>query len=421
MSVSTQRAAKGQVVCAGGKVWSAGRQEERLCKRGVVKSDIGDASDKTPVGLVEPFRRFERQPSHQKAVIHTPRITALCDSHYGIHDLLCDTLAPSKGEIWVQAVKELETPSAKAKAKTPTVRQTLFGGILQDLRERSGLSFQHVADELGVSHQTVRRMENAEVAFKLPYVAALLRLYQLNEKDLAAYLADAKAANEPEWWESEYKDVVPPYLTRLLSLEETAETIRGYAPQLVPDLLRTQEYARAALRTHEPPMAPDTVERLVDLQRLRQQRFLSGEGRHSLVEDPADTQPQLLHLILDETALRRAITDRKSMNRQLQYLIDLAEESSAQKVTSAHIRLRILRHSAGAAIGMGEAIYLYRFRLHNLPDSVVRLHLGGGEYMEKDAQVTSRYLEALDRANGRATGFRDAPDALREIQRELWA
>ncbi|MGW2632711.1 Scr1 family TA system antitoxin-like transcriptional regulator [Streptomyces chattanoogensis] len=77
------------------------------------------------------------------------------------------------------------------------------------------------------------------------------------------------------------------------------------------------------------------------------------------------------------------------------------------------------RNSAGASPGMGESFYLFRFRLHNLPDAVARFNLKGGEYIEKP-EAMSAYLEHLDRSNDRCTDFRETPEALRAIQRELW-
>ncbi|MEU9125126.1 helix-turn-helix transcriptional regulator [Streptomyces sp. NPDC048506] len=308
------------------------------------------------------------------------------------------------------AIKET---SAKGKA-TPTVPRMLIGKRLAALRERAGLDLQAVADYLGMHAQTVRRLEAAEGgSFKIPNVARVLELYLGDDKEkVAAFLADVNAANSPQWWEVFNKDVVPPYLKRLLSLEEAAETIRGYAPQFIPDLLQTEEYTRAALQAQGIP--PETVERRVDLNVLRQQRFHSGEGRRRFLED----KPQVLWLILDETALRRAVGGRQVMRAQLERLIGIAE-AWEQKAAKASIRLLVLPHSAGPPLGMGEPCFLFRFRLHNLPDSVVRFTLEGGEYVEKGG-IASAYLEALDRTNGRAIGFRDTPAFLREIQRDLW-
>ncbi|KIZ15723.1 DUF5753 domain-containing protein [Streptomyces natalensis] len=300
-----------------------------------------------------------------------------------------------------------------------TVAQTVIARRLQALREHSNVDLSEAAALLGTSHMTIRRMENAESAFKIPYVASLLARYGLNEKESAEFLADVRAARQPEWWEDDYKDVVPPSCTRLLSLEEAAQTIRGYAPQTVPDLLQTEDYARAALQAQDQVLDAEAVERRVELNVQRQQRFLSGEGRRGLLEEKGDFKPQVLYLILDETVLRRAVGGRQVMRAQLQHLIDLAEGAWEQKAAKASIRLRVLPHNAGASLGTGEPFYLFRFRLYDLPDVVVRFNLEGGEYLEKP-KITSAYLEHLDRTNSRSTDFRDTPDVLRVIQRELW-
>ncbi|MGW2632710.1 Scr1 family TA system antitoxin-like transcriptional regulator [Streptomyces chattanoogensis] len=60
----------------------------------------------------------------------------------------------------------------------------------------------------------------------------------------------------------------------------------------------------------------EAVERHVELNLRRRQRFLSGEGRRGFLEEKGDVKPQLLWLILDETALRRAIGGRHVMRAQ---------------------------------------------------------------------------------------------------------
>ncbi|MGW4779432.1 helix-turn-helix domain-containing protein, partial [Streptomyces filamentosus] len=59
----------------------------------------------------------------------------------------------------------------------PTVGQVVLGRRLQDLRERAGLKREEAAKVLHVAPATIRRMETAEVALKIPYVQLLLQAY----------------------------------------------------------------------------------------------------------------------------------------------------------------------------------------------------------------------------------------------------
>ena len=82
----------------------------------------------------------------------------------------------------------------------PTVGQVVLGKRLQELREASGLGREEAARALRVTAATVRRMETAEVALKIPYVQVLLTTYGVAETDVAAFVKLAEEANRPGWW-----------------------------------------------------------------------------------------------------------------------------------------------------------------------------------------------------------------------------
>ncbi|MGO4422575.1 helix-turn-helix domain-containing protein, partial [Streptomyces sp. MCAF7] len=56
----------------------------------------------------------------------------------------------------------------------PTVGQVVLGKRLRELRESAGLKREQAAKVLHVAPATIRRMETAEVALKIPYVRMLL-------------------------------------------------------------------------------------------------------------------------------------------------------------------------------------------------------------------------------------------------------
>lgn len=100
----------------------------------------------------------------------------------------------------------------------PTVGQVVLGRRLQDLRERAGLTRDQAAKVLRVASATVRRMETAEVALKIPYVQALLRAYGIGEEENDAFVELAEEANKPGWWQR-YHDVLPDWFSMYVSLE----------------------------------------------------------------------------------------------------------------------------------------------------------------------------------------------------------
>src|SRR3954447_15394561 len=128
----------------------------------------------------------------------------------------------------------------------PTVGQVVLGRRLQELREAAGLKREEAARVLRVAPATVRRMEMAEVALKIPYVQVLLATYGVPEEEAGAFVSLAEEANQPGWWQR-FHDVLPDWFSMYVSLEGAARVIRSYEPHFVPGLLQTEEYARAVM------------------------------------------------------------------------------------------------------------------------------------------------------------------------------
>ncbi|MGW4157926.1 hypothetical protein ACWEDF_32850, partial [Micromonospora chersina] len=79
------------------------------------------------------------------------------------------------------------------------------------------------ARSLRVAAATVRRMETAEVALKIPYVQVLLETYGVPEDEAAAFLSLAEEANEPGWWQR-FHDILPGWFSMYVSLEGAARS-----------------------------------------------------------------------------------------------------------------------------------------------------------------------------------------------------
>ncbi len=180
----------------------------------------------------------------------------------------------------------------------PTVGQVVLGRRLQDLRERAGLKREEAAKILRVAPATVRRMETAEVALKIPYVQLLLREYGITDSEAEGFIALAEEANLPGWWQR-FHDVLPGWFSMYVSLEGAASLIRAYEPQFVPGLLQTEEYARAILRSGAVGGGSDAgkdedAERHVAL-RMERQSLLTREDAPKF------------WVIMDETVFRRPV------------------------------------------------------------------------------------------------------------------
>lgn len=116
----------------------------------------------------------------------------------------------------------------------PTVGQVVLGRRLLDLRERAGLKREEAARILRVTAATVRRMEMAEVALKIPYLQLLLKAYGVSEEEADAFVTLAEEANKPGWWQR-FHDILPGWFSMYVSLEGAATSSAATNPTSCPD------------------------------------------------------------------------------------------------------------------------------------------------------------------------------------------
>ncbi|WP_055619315.1 helix-turn-helix transcriptional regulator [Streptomyces sp. JHA19] len=279
----------------------------------------------------------------------------------------------------------------------PTVGQVVLGKRLQELREAAGLTRDEAARALRVAAATVRRMETAEVALKIPYVQVLLETYGVPDDETAAFLSLAEEANAPGWWQR-FHDVLPDWFSLYVSLEGAARIIRSYEPHFVPGLLQTEAYARDVMMNGTlAQKGPEAVERHVSL-RMERQRLL---------ERP---DPPHLWVIMDETVLRRPVGDTSEVMRdQVDKLLEFAERD--------RVTLQIAEFASGPHPGTYAPFSLFRFAEPELPDMVTTEYLSGALYLDSREEVAA-HLEVLDHMSTGAASAERTKKLLREFREE---
>ncbi|MFI9168589.1 helix-turn-helix domain-containing protein [Streptomyces lincolnensis] len=275
----------------------------------------------------------------------------------------------------------------------PTVGQVVLGRRLQELREAAGLKREEAAQVLRVAPATVRRMEMADVALKIPYVQVLLETYGVSEEETEAFVALAEEANRPGWWQR-FHDVLPEWFSLYVSLEGAARIIRSYEPHFVPGLLQTEEYARAVLEAGTIGQAgAETIERHVSL-RMARQRLLERENAPHL------------WVIMDETVLRRPVSIHgEVMAGQLDKLLEFAERD--------RVTLQIAEFAEGPHPGTYAPFSLFRFAEPELPDMVFTEYLTGALYLDSRKEVGT-HLEVLDHMSARSASAERTKKLLRD-------
>jgi transcriptional regulator with XRE-family HTH domain len=257
----------------------------------------------------------------------------------------------------------------------PTVRRMLVGARLRRLRTELGLSREEAGAAIRASEWKIHRLENGQVGFKERDIIDLLGLYQVTDPtEVAEFVALAREANTPGWWQH-YGDVLPPWFRTYVDLESVASLIRTYEGQFIPGLLQTDAYMRAVVHGAHLEETTEEVGRRVRL-RLARQMLLTREGA-----------PRLW-AVIDEAALRRPVGGREVMRGQLERLLEAAK--------LPNVTLQILPFAAGAHSAMVGTFSILRFADRELPDLVYLEHLTSALYLDKRDEV-ERYLKVMER------------------------
>ncbi|MFE1444332.1 helix-turn-helix transcriptional regulator [Streptomyces sp. NPDC058739] len=279
----------------------------------------------------------------------------------------------------------------------PTVGQVVLGRRLLDLRERAGLKREEAARVLRVAPATVRRMEMAEVALKIPYLQLLLKAYGVPDDEAESFVRLAEEANRPGWWQR-FHDILPGWFSMHVSLEGAASLIRSYEPHFVPGLLQTEDYARGVLLSGAVGQTrPDDIERYVAL-RMQRQDLLTREGA-----------PRFW-VVMDETVLRRRVGGPEVMRAQIDRLLE------ATKLPN--VTLQVVPFATGPHPGTYGPFVLFRFAVPELPDMVYSEYLTGAVYLDARSEVAT-HLEVMDRMAAQAATAHRTKEILRDLRKEL--
>jgi transcriptional regulator with XRE-family HTH domain len=250
----------------------------------------------------------------------------------------------------------------------PTIRRRQLAKRMRHLRDQAGKTPREAADWAGTTTSTISKIENAKHSVQLAHIKLLLQLYGVEPPESDEILRLAREANQRGWWTSSaYGDTLPKWFRDYVGLEDDAEEIWAYDPELIHGLLQTPNYVRAVVAAAQPGCSPADLERFVDLRQARQDKVYGD-------------QPTQLNVVLGEGALRRVVGSRDIMAEQLDALLQLSKLD--------HISLRVLPFDAGAHPAMVSPFILLRFDTEpDLMDVVYLEHDTGALYLERPADI----------------------------------
>jgi transcriptional regulator with XRE-family HTH domain len=232
-----------------------------------------------------------------------------------------------------------------------SLRGRVAGAALRRYREAIGYQLEDAALVLGCDRSKISRIEAGLRGIRTGELRALLAEYGVDpgEQEILAVIADRRAGRG---WQDEYADVLPGEMRDVLALEMAASRLLVYAPQQVPALLQTQDYA-LSLASADPGLPAGSQDRAAEAVMLRQQAVL-GRGGLEIIA------------VLGQAALGQAVGGAAVMGAQLGQLAAFGEDLPG-------LTVQVLPFSCGAhaASGAGPVTVL------ELAGSLGAVHLGG--------------------------------------------
>lgn len=262
------------------------------------------------------------------------------------------------------------------------------GAVLRQLRTDRGQTLREVAEATRVAYSSLSRFETGQTTPDVFKLNVLLEYYDAPVEVREKLRELVYLAKKRDWWLTSHGTAsVPEWLVTYIGLEAEAIGLQIYH-HLIPGILQTEDYARAVITAGYDNTDATEIDHHVSLRVTRQKQVLESES------------PPQIHLVLDESALHRQVTDDASvMRRQMGHLARLAK--------LPNIVVQILPYSRGsyaAAIGSGFVILTYPTEAPSIYLEHYRtgFHLEGEREIDKFRAAFSRLADHAETPDGSA-------------------
>jgi transcriptional regulator with XRE-family HTH domain len=242
------------------------------------------------------------------------------------------------------------------------IRRRQLARILRELRLKAGMTIEAAAPLLDFSPSKLSRIENAHQGVDVHAVRSMMDIFGVGGDRWAELLDLTREANAKGWWRAYGLDdqgYVP--------LEAEASAVRDYTALHVPGLLQTAAYAREVFLSAQVRRSEETLQRIVAVRMIRQERLTSSE------------HPLELQAVIEEAVLHRPLGGVAAMRAQLAHLREAAALDS--------VTIQVLPTSVGAHPGIDGAFTVLTFDGLGEPDMAYVEHPLGAVHIEKEQDV----------------------------------
>jgi transcriptional regulator with XRE-family HTH domain len=276
----------------------------------------------------------------------------------------------------------------------PTLRRRKLVKELIAARQAAGMNASQLAAEIDLKPSAVSKIEKGTQGLTVRNIKAYARVTGLSKAKTEELLLLAANDDSHDDWLVEFSEDMPDWFALYPELEQDANQIWNYSPELVHGLAQTPDYAATIIQAGFPEISPQELDRSLLLRTTRQ----------SLLER-ADA-PEL-HLVLNEAVVRRQVGGETVMAEQIRHLAVLARRD--------HVTIQVLPFSAGAHPGMKTGFTLLRFpEGFDDMDCAYLENENGGVWQEVLDHV-GRYAEVFERIRSMALSPQETSELLASL------
>ncbi|MGA5821554.1 helix-turn-helix domain-containing protein [Kitasatospora sp. NPDC094028] len=261
-----------------------------------------------------------------------------------------------------------------------------FGAFLRTSRERRGWTQEHLAGLIGCTSSHISALENGRRRPTQRIAAALDRAFGTSQAGTFKHKAS----------DVKYSALLDGF-AEFVTQEGRAVELRLFELGIVPGLLQTRDYATAIAagavrrRTITQDQADERVHVLINRQiRVRRE------------------PPPLVHVVMDESCIRRIVGGEAVMAAQLDHLIDFASEPTA--------RLQLAPYLLGEDRAFDLPVSILTLPDRSLTSYAESAHQGR---LERDTGAVTAELAAYYQLQTHALSQADSVAMIRELRRQL--
>ncbi|MFJ3216158.1 Scr1 family TA system antitoxin-like transcriptional regulator [Kitasatospora sp. NPDC086801] len=261
-----------------------------------------------------------------------------------------------------------------------------FGAFLRTSREQRGWTQEHLAGLCGCTSSHISALENGRRRPTQRIAAALDRAFGTSQAGTFKHRAS----------DVKYSSLLDGF-AEFVTQEHRAVELRLFELGIVPGLLQTREYATA--------IAAGAVRRRSITQDQADERVRVLMGRQvGMRREP----PPLVHVVMDESCIRRAVGGDAVMAAQLDHLVEFAGEPT--------VRLQIAPYLLGEDRAFDLPVSILTLPDRSLISYAESAHQGR---LERDINAVTAELAAYYQLQTHALSQADSVAMIRELRRQL--